>query len=163
MNIKTAGALTLAALGLAIGSAQAQTVTNSMPVQITIQNACNVSTVAPTTLDFGTQGPLLANVDQTATITVTCTTNAPYNVGLNGGGGGAINTRRMINGANTVAYQLYSNAARTIVWGNTVNTDTVTGTGNGLAQALTVYGRVPAQTTPPAAVYTDSVTVAVTY
>lgn len=163
MNIKTAGALTLAALGLAIGNVQAQTVTNSMPVQITIQNACNVSTVAPTTLDFGTQGPLLASVDQTATITVTCTTNAPYNVGLNGGGGGAINARRMINGADTVAYQLYSNAARTIVWGNTVNTDTVPGTGNGLAQALTVYGRVPAQTTPPAAVYTDSVTVAVTY
>lgn len=163
MNIKTASALVLVASGLAVGSVHAQTVTNTMPVQITIQNACNVNTVAPTTLDFGTQGPLIADVDQTATITVTCTTNAPYNVGLNGGGGGAINARRMINGADTVAYQLYSDAAHTLVWGNTVNTDTVAGTGNGLAQALTVYGRVPTQTTPPAGIYTDSVTVSVTY
>lgn len=161
MNTKNTLALVLAALGFA-GAAQAQ-VTSTMPVQITIQNACNVSTVAPTTLDFGTQGPLVANVDQTATITVTCTTGANYNVALNGGGGGAINTRRMINGSDTVAYQLYRDAGRTLVWGMTVGTDTLAGTGNGLAQSLPVYGRVPAQTTPPAAVYNDSVTVTVSY
>jgi spore coat protein U-like protein len=62
-----------------------------------------------------------------------------------------------------VGYQLYSNAARTAVWGTTIGTDTVAGTGNGNAQALTVYGRVPPQTTPPAAVYNDTVNVTVTY
>ena len=164
MNIQTIGALTLAAFGLMIGSAQAQTVTNTMPVQITIQDACNVSTVNPTTLDFGTQGPLVANVDQTSTITLTCTTGALYDVGLDDGGGNAgIGARRMINGAEDVGYQLYSNAGRTVVWGESIGTDTVTGTGNGLAQTLTVYGRVPPQTTPPANVYNDSVTVSVTY
>ena len=164
MNIQTTSALALAAFGLVLGSAQAQTVTNTMPVRITIQDACNVSTVAPTTLDFGTQGPLVANVDQTSTITVTCTTGALYDVGLDDGGGNAgINARRMINGAEDVAYQLYSDSGRTAVWGEAVGTDTVSGTGNGLAQTLTVYGRVPAQTTPPANVYNDSVTVTVSY
>lgn len=162
MNIKHAVALSLAALGFAAGGAQAQ-VTNTMPVQITIQDACNVSTVAPTTLDFGTQGPLIADVDQTATITVTCTTGADYNVALDGGGAGNIGARRMINGGDTVAYQLYRDAGRTLVWGTTIGTDTLAGTGNGLAQALPVYGRVPAQATPPAAVYNDSVTVTVSY
>jgi spore coat protein U-like protein len=162
MNVKHLATLSLAALGLAIGSAHAQ-VTNTMPVQITIQNACNVNTVAPTTLDFGTQGPLIANVDQSATITVTCTTGAAYNVALDGGGATNINARRMINGGNTVSYQLYRDASRTLVWGTTIGTNTLAGTGNGLAQALPVYGRVPAQATPPAAVYNDSVTVTVSY
>ena len=161
MNTKKTLGLALVAFGFA-GAAHAQ-VTNTMPVQITIQNACNVSTVAPTTLDFGTQGPLTANVDQTATITVTCTTGANYNVALDGGGAANTNARRMVNGGNTVSYQLYRDAGRTLVWGNTVNSDTLAGTGNGMAQALPVYGRVPAQTTPPAAVYNDSVTVTVSY
>jgi spore coat protein U-like protein len=163
INTKAIATAVLVTFGLASTSLFAATVTNTMPVQITIQNACNVSTTAPTTLDFGTQGPLTANVDQTATITVTCTTGANYNVGLDGGGGGAINARRMVNGANTVAYQLYSDSSRTVVWGNTVGTDTVAGSGNGSAQPFTVYGRVPPQATPPAGVYNDTVNVTVTY
>lgn len=154
----------LVAFGLTSTSLlSAASVTNTMPVKIVIQNACNVATTAPTTLDFGTAGPLVANVDQQATITVTCTSGATYNVGLDGGGGANINARRMINGTNTVGYQLYQNAGRTTVWGNTPGTDTVPGTGNGTSQTLTVYGRVPPQTTPPAATYNDSVTVTVNY
>jgi len=163
MKMTTIAAIALATLGFAASSVQAATVTATMPVKITIQNACNISTTAPTTLDFATQGPLVANVDQTATITVTCTTGANYNVGLDGGGGGNINARRMINGTNTVGYQLYSNSGRTTVWGTTIGTDTVAGSGNGTTQTLTVYGRVPAQTTPAAAVYNDTVNVTVTY
>ena len=166
MNIKSKAVVgaVLVACGLASTSVLfAASVTNTMPVKIVIQNACNVATTAPTTLDFGTQGPLVANIDQTATITVTCTTGASYNVGLDGGGGGNINARRMINGTNNVGYQLYSNSGRTTVWGTTIGTDTLAGTGNGTAQTLTVYGRVPAQTTPPAAVYNDTVNVTVTY
>ena len=69
----------------------------------------------------------------------------------------------MINGTNTVAYQLYSNGAHTSVWGNTIGTDTMSGSGNGTSQTLTVYGRVPPQTTPAAATYNDTVNVIVTY
>lgn len=165
MNLKVILLATvLVAAGIvATPAALAATVTNTMPVTITIQNACNVSSVAPTTLNFGTQGPLASAVNQTSTITVTCTSGAPYNIGLDGGGSGNINARVMKNGTNTVGYQLYSNAGMTTVWGNTVGTNTVTGTGTGSAQAFTVYGQVPAQTTPPAGAYTDTVNVTVTY
>ena len=134
-----------------------------MSVNITIQNACNVSSVAPTALNFGTQGPLTSAVNQTSTITVTCTKSAPYNIGLDGGTSGNVSARTMINGANTVGYQLYSDSGRSTVWGNTIGTNTVASTGTGSSQAFTVYGQVPAQATPPAATYNDTVNVTVTY
>ena len=62
--------------------------------------------------------------------------------------GATVATRKMTSGAATVNYTLYSDSGRTTVWGNTIGTDTVAGTGNGAAQTLTVYGRVPPQTTP---------------
>ena len=49
------------------------------------------------------------------------------------------------------------------MWGNTVGTNTIAGTGSGGSQSYTVYGRVPPQTTPAAATYTDTITVTVTY
>jgi spore coat protein U-like protein len=49
------------------------------------------------------------------------------------------------------------------VWGTTINTDAVHAIGNGASQSYTVYGRVPAQTTPAPAAYTDTITVTVTY
>ncbi len=162
-NTLLAAGLAIACGTIATPAAQAATATASMPVTITIQNACNVSSVAPTTLDFGTQGPLTANVDSTSTITVTCTSGATYDVGLSGGGSGDINARVMTNGGNQVGYQLYSDSGRQTVWGDTVGTNTVSNTGSGTAQTYTVYGRVPAQTTPPAGTYNDTVTVTVTY
>lgn len=143
--------------------AQASTATGTFTATITIQASCQV--ISTNTLNFGTQGILIANTDVTSTFNVQCTNSTPYNIGLNAGTGtGATTaTRLMTNGANTVAYQMYSNAGRTTNWGNTVGTDTVAGTGNGTQQALTVYGRVAPQTTPAPAAYNDTVTVTVTY
>jgi spore coat protein U-like protein len=67
------------------------------------------------------------------------------------------------NGTATVQYQLYSDSGRSVVWGNTIGTNTVSGTGNGSAQTLTVYGQVAPQTTPAASTYTSTVTASVTF
>ena len=101
----------------------------------------------------------------TSTIQVQCTNTTPYNIGLNAGTatGATVTTRKMTNAGNTISYSLYGNAGMTTNWGNTVGTDTVSATGNGAAQSYTVYGQVPAQTTPAAATYTDTITVTVTY
>jgi spore coat protein U-like protein len=48
-------------------------------------------------------------------------------------------------------------------WGNTVGTDTVAGTGNGAAQALTVYGQIAAGLYVTPGSYTDTITATVTY
>ena len=66
-------------------------------------------------------------------------------------------------GSETISYQLYRDAARTLVWGNTLNTDTKGGTGAGTTQNHDVFGRVPAQTTPSPGTYTDTIVVTVEY
>jgi spore coat protein U-like protein len=149
---------------IALGSPlYAATATSTMTVQMTITATCLVNSAS--TLNFGTQGVLSTNVDQTSTIQVTCTNTTPYNIGLNAGTGtgATVAARKMTSGANTVTYTLYSNAGRTTLWGTTVGTDTVAATGNGAAQSYTVYGRVPPQSAPAPGTYTDTITVTVTY
>ncbi len=149
---------------LCAGTAQAATQTQNMAVSMTVSAGC---TVTAGTIAFGSQSSLQANVDQQGTFTVTCTNSTPYTIALDAGANGAsVANRRMKGGAgNTefVNYSLFTNAARTANWGNTVNTDTVAGTGNGASQTLTVYGRVPSQTIGSPGAYSDNVTITVTY
>ena len=63
----------------------------------------------------------------------------------------------------TVSYNLYRDAARTQEWGTTVGTNTGTGAGNGQIQTIPVYGRVAPQATPAPGVYTDTITITVTF
>ncbi|MET0676492.1 MAG: spore coat U domain-containing protein [Bradyrhizobium sp.] len=143
----------------------AATVTTTFGVQITITNACTI--VSATNMNFGSVGVIGASgVDATSTITVQCTTSAPYNIGLSAGAGAGatVAARLMTSGAsNTVGYSLYQDVAHTLVWGTTIGTNTIASTGTGASQAFTVFGHVPSQTTPPAAVYNDTITVTVTY
>lgn len=161
--LRTAGiaVLIVAVVG---GPSLAATATGNMNVRITIQAECKV--VTATDLDFGTRGVIDANVDQTSTISVQCTNSTPYTVGLSAGGGAAatVAVRKMTGPASaTIDYTIYRDAARTQVWGVTAGTDVVSGTGNGNAQPITAYGRVPPQTTPAAGVYSDIVAITVTY
>jgi len=115
-------------------------------------------------INFGSQGSLRANVDSTGQITATCTPQTTYSIGLsNGNTGISPAARKMTLSAAFVTYGLYQDAARSQVWGSTSGTNTVAGTGLGSALNYTVYGRVPAQATPGAGTYTDTVVATVTY
>jgi spore coat protein U-like protein len=154
------------ALGLAIegvGAAHAAVATQSFTVQITLVAQCIFST-ATANLDFGTNGVLAADVDASTTMNVQCTNTTPYTIALDAGvgSGATVAARKMTNGAATVTYSLYKDAARSSLWG-TAGADLVSGTGNGSPQSYTVYGRTPAQATPAPGVYTDTVTATVTY
>src|SRR4051812_10023563 len=141
----------------------AATSTATFSVQVTIVATCTINSASA--LNFGSQGVLTANVDQTSTIQVQCTNTTPYNIGLDAGlgSGATVAVRKMTSGGATVNYTLYSDSGRTTVWGVTIGTNTVAGTGNGAAQSYTVYGRIPAQTTPAPGSYADTVTVTVSY
>jgi spore coat protein U-like protein len=157
------GVVVAATLALSAEPVPAATTTTTFTVQITITASCVI--VSASTLNFGSQGVLSANVDQTSTIQVQCTNTTPYNIGLDAGtgSGATVAARKMTNGGATVTYTLYSDSGRSTVWGNTVGTNTVAATGNGASQSYTVYGRVAPQTTPAPATYTDTITVTVTY
>ncbi len=157
-------ALALAAgLTLVGGRVYGATTTANFAVQINITASCTI--VSAAALNFGSQGVLVANVDQSTTLQVQCSNTTPYDIGLDAGtgSGATVASRKMTNGASAINYSLYSDSGRTTVWGNTIGTDTVAATGNGAAQSYTIYGRIPPQTTPVPATYTDTIAVTVTY
>jgi spore coat protein U-like protein len=62
-----------------------------------------------------------------------------------------------------LSYAMFSDSARTVNWGQTIGTDTVTGTGNGSAQAIIVYGQTAAGQYVAPGAYNDTITATVTY
>src|ERR1700719_2613642 len=157
-NLFAASTLLLLTAGLlASGPAFAGTATTTLGVSLTINAGCNVSS---SPVAFPAQTVLASAVNQSGSISVTCTNTTPYNVGLDKGAGtGASVTNRLMTGpsSDTVAYGLYQDSGHATNWGNTIGTDTVTGTGNGNAQTLNVYGHIAAQTTPQPGAYADTV------
>jgi spore coat protein U domain-containing protein, fimbrial subunit CupE1/2/3/6 len=136
--------------------------TGSASVTATVSSNC---TIGSTAVSFGSQGVLTTNKDAQGTLNIQCTANLPYAVSLNGGTSGATNPtqREMRFSGASVFYGLYQDSARSLPWGSTTGTDTVSGTGTGLTQTLNVFGRVAPQTTPKPGTYTDSVIATITY
>jgi|SRR5215471_660208 spore coat protein U-like protein len=163
-RVLVTGALAAACLLQSVELPLAATTTSTFTVSITLVATCTINSASA--LNFGgSVGILTSNIDQTSTLSVTCSNTTPYNIGLDAGTatGATVTTRKMTSSSNTVNYSLYSDSGRTTNWGNTVGTDTVSATGNGASQSYTVYGRVPSQTTPAPGAYTDTITVTVTY
>ena len=80
---------------------------------------------------------------------------------------GTIATRQMRSGANRMDYNLYRDAGRSQIWGQTPGVDTVTlNTGNignnGSADVtFTIYGRIPALQNASVGAYSDNVQITV--
>jgi spore coat protein U-like protein len=154
-------ALCFLALGVAPMPAFAATATTTFSVTATVQATCLVSATA---MAFGTYTGAVAT--STSAVSVTCTNTTPYNVGLSAGlaTGATVTTRSMVGPASALlSYGLFQNAGHTTNWGQTIGTDTVTGTGNGAAQPITVYGQVPAAQYVAPGAYADTITATVTY
>lgn len=141
-----------------------QTASTTFRVSARVDAVCEIT--APD-LDFGVYSAQGSSPLQSTTLMrATCTPNTTYNIGLSEGvsTGATVNQRKMMSGAtNSLNYQLYSDSAHSIIWGTTTGTDTVTGTGTGLAQDHTVYGQVPAAQSVPAGNYEDTITVRIYY
>ncbi|WP_051888544.1 spore coat U domain-containing protein [Caballeronia sordidicola] len=129
----------------------------------TVVNNCNISA---TNLNFGATGLLSSALKATASITAQCTNGDAYQIALNGGTTANVAARQMTRsgGGGAVNYQLYVDSGLTTTWGDgTGGTTQATGTGTGNSQVLTVYGEVPAQTTPAPGIYTDTITATISF
>ena len=158
------------ALGAASGGAHAGTATSNLDVSATVSANCTIST-AP--VAFGGYDPVSANastaLDASGSVTVTCTQGSAATVTLGQGANAdtgssdAAPARRLNDGGtNFLAYDLYSDEGRSVVWGNDATTD-VAHTGTGTAVALDVYGSIDAAQNVPAGSYTDTVVATVTF
>lgn len=158
----------LGAGGFGINS-YAGTETSNLTVSADIAANCTIST-AP--VAFGSYDPIVTNastaLNGTGTVTTTCTNGSAVTITLGQGGqaaGGstdAVPLRQMGVGINRLAYFLYSDSARTTVWGNTSGTGKAD-TGTGATSALTVYGAVTSGQNKPVGSYSDTVVATVTF
>lgn len=135
----------------------------SFQASATVINDC---TIAATPVAFGATGILNGPKRATGALTVRCTNNNAYQITLNGGSvANSVAARKMkpASGAERISYNL-SQTLDGAIWGDgTGATTKYSGTGTGTAAALTVYGMVPAQTTPTPGDYQDTVTATVTF
>jgi spore coat protein U-like protein len=154
-------AIGVLALSLGSTSVYAATVTTTFQVTANVQAACLISA---TTAAFGPYTGVVA--DTTSIVTVTCSNTTTYDIGLNAGlGTGATVTTRAMTGPSSALlnYGLFQDAAHSVNWGNTTGTDTVTGTGNGLAQTVTIFGQVSAGQFVAPGAYLDTITATITF
>jgi len=158
---------TMGLLAVTLGGnvTMAATDTTSFQVTATVADAC---TVSATDLAFGTYDPNTGDLDGTSTITASCTEGTTYDIGLDTGQNAAEasgTTRAMVGGtsAGYLSYELYSDSGRTTVWGDTVGTDTVSGTASAADDDHTVYGQIPGGQFVPPDSYSDTIAVTITY
>lgn len=154
------------AVGLVVGGM------GSMPAHAI---TCSMST---TGIAFGVYDPLSgSNLDSTGTLRLTCSrglldvATVNYRVTLSAGNSGTTTERTLMSSSNTLTYNLYSDAARTSVWGNDANAPSGTITFGLLgtilfgtvSRELTVYGRAFANQLVAAGAYRDTLTATVLY
>ena len=161
----------LATLGIAAHgpTVLAATNTSNLSVSATVQGFC---TISDATLAFGNvsstgaQGAAsVTNVDESTTITAMCNKGTvgtiSANMGLNPDG---TTIRRMASGAERLAYELYTDSARTNALRPETTTFTITGAGT--SETKTIYGRIPGGSNINNAAngsYTDTVVLTVAY
>ncbi|MFP2956783.1 fruiting body spore coat protein U [Myxococcus sp. 1LA] len=176
--IKTAVAAVTAAAALAtFSSAEAATATANLNVTANVGGDCSIgSGIGGGTLNFGTYDPILVNsatgVDLfgTGTLSVQCTLLRPAIItlgqGLHPAAGSteAAPLRRMRNtgSADYLAYSLYQDVTRVVVWGNT-STTALAFLGTGLPVPVLVYGTVPRGQNVPPGTYNDTVVATITF
>lgn len=153
---------------LAEPSAMAATATGVMTVTATVAATC---VVGASSLAFPTAtsaAVAAGNVDAAGTVSVNCTTGSAYTVSLGAGTGtgATVASRKMkaSTGNQLLNYSVYTSEARTSVWGDgTATSGSVTGIGTGANQTIAAYGRIFSGQVVPAATYSDTLNVTITY
>jgi spore coat protein U-like protein len=124
-------------------------------------------TISTSSVSFGTYNVFnTPPLDTTGSITFNCTDNANITIKLDKGGAATFNPRRMLNGSVQLNYNLYTDAARTTIWGDgSGGTSYYSNPSTPQDQnvSVTVYGRIPARQDVSAGSYTNAVVATVSW
>jgi spore coat protein U-like protein len=147
-------------------SVHAGSATASLAMSATVINNCTISTAA---VAFGSYDPVVTHaavdLDSTGSITIACTKGATPMIGLNSGGNASGSTRRLVDGSsNYLTYEVYKDAARTSLWGNSGgDLFTPAAAPSKSPRTFTAYARVTSNQDVPAGSYADTVTATVNF
>ncbi|OGT21847.1 MAG: hypothetical protein A2V90_05750 [Gammaproteobacteria bacterium RBG_16_57_12] len=151
-NIVISGLLAASLLpGLAFSATQ----NTNLNATATVPAVCNFAGVS--NIAFGSYDPTSATpTDSNGSVDIRCTKNTLYEVIITG-------ARTMLNGGDSLAFELYSNFAGGAVWSNAFGTGVTNTPLTNLPTTHTIYGRVPALQDVPAGAYAGTVTITVQY
>ncbi len=115
-------------------------------------------------LAFGVYDPLAsASADSSSTLSYKCPQGQPIRISLDAGLAGTYAARAMTSGTERLLYNLYLDAARTIVWGDGTGGSQVgpgvVAHGAGGTTTAYVFGRIPAAQDVAAGTYGDTIRV----
>lgn len=131
--------------------------------------------VTATSVGFGNYSPFdISPVDSTGNVRVSCSLLGlasllvSYRIYLGTGTGGSYSPRMMYKGTAPLNYNLYTNSARTTIWGDGSGGTSYVSDGYLLGLTTvridyTVYARLPAEQNVAPGVYSDTITVTVEY
>jgi spore coat protein U domain-containing protein, fimbrial subunit CupE1/2/3/6 len=164
LKLAVAGTLAMAAVTAGAATSPATTTLN---VSANVASNCLVTAAPLAFSDYDGS----AAVDGSADLSVRCSNGTLYTISLGDGANGTIAQRKLESAAgDQLDYNLYTAAARSTIWGETVGVDTVGGKGKGMstnqANTHTVYGTIPnnpANQDVPTGLYSDQVAVTVAY
>jgi len=130
-------------------------------------------TISAMPVSFGLYNPLTPTPNvATGTVTMTCTVLIglfeSWTIALSPGNSNSFTTRKMLNGASPLSYNLYTTAAYSNVWGDGSGSTTLI-SGSALLSIgtsvypYTVYGRIPAGQDSAAGTFTDTIVVTLNF
>jgi spore coat protein U-like protein len=140
--------------------------TSALANPFAAQAACSLTS---TSIAFGNYDIFTASpLDTLGQVIFRCGNNDHnVSISLDKGGAPTFNPRRMLNGTTPLNYNLYLDAARTVIWG-----DGSSGTQNFFVRnpqpnnrdiSVPIYGRVPAGQAPTVGNYSNTVTVTINF
>jgi spore coat protein U-like protein len=127
--------------------------------------SCTIST---TSVNFGNYNVFdSAAVVSTGTITYSCNAHATnISISLSKGSSSSYNPRLMVKGAEALAYNLFTDATRTSVWGDGTGGTSVYSRANppnNSNLSLTVYGQIPPGQDVSAGTFSDTVSATINF
>lgn len=157
-------------MALSFGSSAfaATNITTNMQANATVSSSCLLSA---SNIAFGSFTPTATATNLTAngTISATCSNGVSYQLAIDAGLTGTIAARKMAptgtvaGNSDTLSYNLYTDLAKTTIFGNGTSGSKVTVTGNGGSQSTTVYGNILTNQYITPDNYVDTLTVSMTY
>ena len=141
--------------------------TGSLDVTAEVLSSCNITSTS--TLAFGSVDQSAANIDNQGAVSLICTATTAWVLHTDDGinASGAQKRMKHASQADTLNYNIFTDGGRSVPFptvAGTPGSGAASGTGNGVAQSVTVFGRIPSgQTLPRPGTYSDTLTVTVSY
>jgi spore coat protein U-like protein len=125
--------------------------------------ACQITSVSD--VSFGTYDVFSTapNNNGVGSLSIRCSSGSSAIVKLSHGRSNTFAARALHNGSNELSYNLYTSAARNIVWGDGSGGTSVMSVGRNHSDHLDVFGSIPEGQDVPVGMYTDDIVVTVNF